>query len=345
MLRPPDSVGQGHTFAEFAWEGRAVSGALSHLPPEEAPRTSVIIPSFNYAKYLPAAIASVLAQTDRDFELLIIDDGSTDGSVTVARGFSDPRVRLLLQPHRGFGAARNAGMRAACGRYIAFLDADDIWVPDKLAVQCEVLDRRPEIGLVYTRFGVIDADGRVQSQGRGYLAAKPSGAILRRLLGGNVIGTPSTICVRRHLIQSHHVLFDETSTHSEDWHFYLRLAVRTRVQFVPRTLVYHRQHMRNRYGCVPTVRSETLRTARFGLDLAREQLGLAEREIQRIERRQYAYAEALAAREYVKAGKLTHARAHAWHALMRYPWNVREMVLCLLASVGWVPWAITRHLK
>ncbi len=314
--------------------------AASHTP-----RTSVIITSFNYAEYLPAAIASVLAQTDGDFELLIVDDGSTDGSLAFAKACPDPRVRVLVQPHRGMGATRNAGMRLARGRYIAFLDADDVWVRDKLAAQAKLLDRSPDIGVTYTRFGVIDAAGRVQSRGRSYLEAKPSGAILRHLLKGNVIGTASSICFRRDLVEDNELLFDETHTHMEDWHFYLRLAARTRIHYLPRTLAYHRQHNRNASRDIPTTRDQTLCTGRFGLDLAREHLGLAEREIARIERCIIAYAEGLAAREYVKAGDLVQARAHAARSLMHCAWNVREVTLYLLASIGWVPFPISRRLK
>ncbi len=235
-------------------------------------------------------------------------------------------------------------MKAACGRYVAFLDADDIWVRDKLAAQCGVLDRRPDIGLVYARFGVIDADGRMQSR-RSYLAPEPSGAIFRHLLEGNVIGTPSTICFRRDLTEKEKLCFDDTHTHSEDWDFYLRVAVRTLVHHLPRTLAYHRQHSKNMYRHVPTVMRQVLHTGRFGLDLAREHLGLTEREIQRIERRVLAYAEALVGREYMKAGNLALARAHAARSLMHQPWNMRETVLYLLASIGWVPRAVTRRLK
>jgi glycosyltransferase involved in cell wall biosynthesis len=308
-------------------------------------RTSVVIPSFNYAEYLPASIESVLAQTDRDFELLIVDDGSTDGSLAVARSYSDPRVRVLVEPHRGIGPTHNVGMQAARGRYIAFLDADDIWARGKLAAQCELLDRCPDIGLVYTRYGVIAADGRVTSRGYSWLTPKPSGAILRQLLEGNVIGTMSSICFRRDLVEDQQLRFDDTETYSDDWHFYLRVAARTRVHYLPRTLAYHRQHARNTSGHVPTLMAQTLRTGRFGLDLARQQLGFAEPELRRIERRVLAYAEALVGREYLKAGNRALARAHAARSLSLQPWNIRGTVLYLLASIGWMPQVVTRHLK
>lgn len=314
---------------------------------QQLPRTSVVITSFNYAEYLPAAIASVLAQTDRDFELLIVDDGSTDGSLALARSYSDsdPRVRVLVQPHSGPGAARNTGMQEARGRYIAFLDADDIWVRDKLAAQCELLDRRPGTGLVYTRFGVIDADGRVNSRGYSWLTAKPSGAILRHLLEGNVIGTPSSICFRRDLVENEMIRFDDTQLHSDDWHFYFLVAPRTRVHYLPSTLAYHRQHARNRCGDVPTMLAEAMWTGRFGLRQAREHLNLSEPELRRIERRMLAYVEALAARECLKSGNRALARAHAARSLAHRPLAPREALLYLMASVGWVPGAITRRLK
>ena len=311
----------------------------------QAPRTTVIITSFNYAEYLRQAIDSILAQTDTDFELLIVDDGSTDESAAYARAYVDPRIHVVVQPHRGTGAARNAGLRAARGRYVAFLDADDVWMPDKLAAQCAVLDRRPDIGLVYTRFGVIDADRRVLSSGRSFFGAKPSGTIFRHLLTGNVIGTPSTVCFRRALFEEEKVSFDETRTHIDDWHFYLQVATSARIQYLPRTLAYHRQHARNTSGHVLTIMTQNLRTGRFGLDLARQQLGFAEPELRRIERRMLAFAEAIAGREYLKAGNRALARAHAARSLMHQPWNIREAVVYLLASIGWVPRVVTRHLK
>jgi hypothetical protein len=309
------------------------------------PRTSVIITSCNYAEYLAAAIASVLAQTDGDFELLIVDDGSTDGSLEVARSYSDARIRVLVRPHGGPGAARNTGLEAAGGRYIAFLDADDVWACDKLAAECELLDRSPDVGCVYTRVGVIDAEGRVQSSGRSYLTAKPSGQILRQLLEGNVIGTPSSICFRRDLVEREGLWFDGAGTYRDDWHFYLRLAPFTHIRYLPRTLAYHRQHTRNVQGNVPTTRLQSLRTTECGLELARKHLELSEREIRGIERRVLAYVEAIAGREYVKIGNLTLARAHARRSLMHNPWNLKETVVFVLVSMGWMPRAIARRLK
>jgi glycosyltransferase involved in cell wall biosynthesis len=290
-------------------------------------------------------MASVLAQTDGDFELLVVDDSSTDDSVAVVQAYADPRVRVIVQPHSGLGAARNTGIRAARGRYIAFLDADDIWRPDKLARQCRILERQPGIGLVYTRFGIIDPAGRRQSCGYSYLSAKPSGALLPYLIVGNVVGTPSTICFRRTLLDTCAVHFDETGAYVEDWHFYLQLAPHCAFTYVARTLAFHRQHDRNMQSALLTGMTQSRNTVHFGLAQAQRYLGAAARDLHRFEHRASAYIDAMAGREYVKAGRLELARVHAARSLRAYPWSLTEAVLYLLAACGWVPQSITRHLK
>ncbi|MCU1385823.1 MAG: glycosyl transferase family 2 [Acidobacteria bacterium] len=114
------------------------------------PLVSVIMPAFNAERYLGAAVASVLRQTFADLELLIIDDGSSDGTAAVANGFAarDPRVRLLQQANAGPGPARNTGFRAAAGQLFAFLDSDDEWDDTFLAEQVAVLEARPEIDVL-----------------------------------------------------------------------------------------------------------------------------------------------------------------------------------------------------
>jgi len=109
---------------------------------------SVVIPVYNCERYLPEAIESVLAQTYTPVELILIDDGSTDNSRTVAQGFND-RLRYFYQPHSGAAAARNYGIRLAQGDFLAFLDADDLWHEDKLRRQVVILDEAPELDMVF----------------------------------------------------------------------------------------------------------------------------------------------------------------------------------------------------
>lgn len=111
------------------------------------PRVSVVLPAYNAGPYLAESVDSILNQEERDLELILVDDGSSDGSVE-ALDDSDPRLRLIRGPHRGLVAALDCGLETACAPYIARMDADDISTPDRIGVQADFLDERPDIGLV-----------------------------------------------------------------------------------------------------------------------------------------------------------------------------------------------------
>ncbi|MBE2213775.1 MAG: glycosyltransferase [Opitutaceae bacterium] len=130
-------------------------------------RFSIIIPCFNAARWIEATIGSCLGQTCRDLEVIVVDDGSTDGSGQVAEAMAarDGRVRVLRQGNRGLGAARNSGIKAASGEYLNFLDADDLLEPEKLERQGTVLDRNPDLEMVLCDGWRIDADGSVVENG------------------------------------------------------------------------------------------------------------------------------------------------------------------------------------
>jgi teichuronic acid biosynthesis glycosyltransferase TuaG len=160
-----------------------------------APWVSVITPVWNAADTLEAAIRSVQAQTLPDWEMLLIDDGSRDGSRGLAERLAaeDPRLRLLgWAENRGAAAARNAGIKAASGRYIAFLDADDLWRPGKLAVQTEYMART---GAVFAFSAYRRMDGQGRPLGRVGVPARVDHATLLR---GNVIGCLTAIYDARH---------------------------------------------------------------------------------------------------------------------------------------------------
>lgn len=127
------------------------------------PRVSVILPTFNRAGLLARSIASVLAQTYNDFELLVMDDASTDDTAAVVRGFVDRRVRYhQLDRNRGPGAARNAGIRVASGEFVAFQDSDDEWLPDKLERQIAAFAGAPSsVGIVYSDMLMVRENGSV----------------------------------------------------------------------------------------------------------------------------------------------------------------------------------------
>jgi len=135
------------------WNSRTRSSQVHYVPREIAmseanPLVSVIIPVYNYERYLAQAIKSVLAQTYRPVEIIVVDDGSTDGSAEVTKRFTSP-VKYCFQHHSGIGAARNCGIHLTQGDLIAFLDADDLWMKDKLARQMKALNDNPELDMVF----------------------------------------------------------------------------------------------------------------------------------------------------------------------------------------------------
>jgi len=129
--------------------------------PEKNPTVSVIISTYNRAHLIGRAIQSVLNQTYQDFEVIVVDDGSTDNTEEIVKSFNDPRIRYIRhEKNKGAAAARNTGIKAARGKYIAFQDSDDEWLPEKLEKQMKVFENAPpEAGVVYTDMQRINEDG------------------------------------------------------------------------------------------------------------------------------------------------------------------------------------------
>lgn len=203
------------------------------------PTVSVIVPVYNVERYVADAIASVLAQTWTDFELLAIDDGSSDRSAEIIRGFSDPRIRLIAQSNRGLAGARNAGIRHARGRYLAFLDSDDLWHPEKLARHLEHLEARPEVGVSYCPSEFIDDEGRRLGY---FQSPKLRGIEARDVLLRNPVGNGSAPVIRRETFAairyvklhdgvSEDWYFDESFRQSEDIECWMRIALTTPWRF------------------------------------------------------------------------------------------------------------------
>jgi glycosyltransferase involved in cell wall biosynthesis len=128
------------------------------MSPSLPVRVSIIMPCYNAARFIDEAIASVLAQTEASWELIVIDDGSTDGSADIVRRFADPRIRLITQANAGVSAARNAGLAASVGEFVAFLDADDRMRPDRLQLPLGIFAREPSLDLVVGDFIRFEQD-------------------------------------------------------------------------------------------------------------------------------------------------------------------------------------------
>jgi len=205
------------------------------------PKVTVVIPAYNAMTYLPETLDSVLEQTFTDFEILIINDGSTDHIVSWASEIIDSRINLISQKNQGLPGARNTGIVHAQGEYVAFLDADDLWEPTKLEKQAQCLDSRPEVGLVYTWTLLVDQHGR--STGT-VTASHTEGNVWEKLLLGDVVGSGSSAMVRRSCFET--VGFFDTELSSiEDCDMWVRIAAHYSLAVIKEILVYYRQHLQN----------------------------------------------------------------------------------------------------
>lgn len=146
--------------------------------PNGHPAVSVVMPVHDAAPYLRAAVDSILAQTYADLELIVVDDGSTDGSLEILRGYTDPRITVLTQANAGYPAAMRTGMAVARGRYIARMDGDDICMETRIAEQVAFLDAHPEYGLVGTRYILITPRG-VRGRVAGAVPDEPWSTVTR----------------------------------------------------------------------------------------------------------------------------------------------------------------------
>lgn len=210
--------------------------ALARLP-----RVSVVIPAYNVEAYLAAALDSLLTQSLTDFEALIVDDGSTDGTAAVAQRYveRDRRFQLLQKPNGGLSSARNHGMAAARADYIALLDADDAYHPDKLQTHVERLDQNPQVAVVYSASRIMRDDGDLTWMP---MSGKPLHADwLFALLCKNCVGHGSNGVFRRSLLEQVGN-FDETLRSCEDIDFWLRIAATGDGSFYreARPLAYYR---------------------------------------------------------------------------------------------------------
>lgn len=208
-----------------------------------SPAVSIIVPTYNRLEYLPAAIHSVFAQTFKHWELIIADDGSDADTRAYLQALHDPpRVRVIWLAHSGKpSVVRNAALREAQGEYVAFLDSDDTWLPAKLEIQLESLQRHPGREWSYTRFAVVDALGNPTVRARPRNWPAPSGWILERLLKEEtVIALPSVVVSRRLLQQLGP--FDEELVMCEDDELWFRLAEHSEIDGVDQPLTLIRRH-------------------------------------------------------------------------------------------------------
>ena len=229
---------------------------------------SVIMPTYNRASYLSGAIESVLGQTFQDFELIIIDDGSTDDTHTVVNPYlKDKRIRYFMQQNGGAAAARNHGLAVRQGKYVAFIDSDDTWEKNKLTLQWAVMNQLPDVGIVCSDFSSLDDEGcREQSHIRSYfsvfddyglryedvfqyvittpvkgLAADAQvywGNVYETMIFGNIILTSTCLC--RAEVFKHTGVFDTRYSTLDDYDLFLRICRHFPIAYIDQSLVCYR---------------------------------------------------------------------------------------------------------
>lgn len=201
-------------------------------------KVSIVIPTYNSMAYLPEAIASVQKQSFQAFEILVIDDGSTDDTEKWVSSLTDSRLRLISQENQGCAVARNNGIRASKGQYIAFLDADDIWESGKLEEQASILDSFPNVGLVNTWISNIDIEGNSLGS---FGTPNAEGRVWETVIEVNPIMCGSAPMIRRQCFDQVG-LFDQNLRSAEDWDMWIRIAKMYEFAVVKKPLVRYRIH-------------------------------------------------------------------------------------------------------
>ncbi|NWF60286.1 MAG: glycosyltransferase family 2 protein [Fischerella sp.] len=224
------------------------------------PKVSVVIPAYNAMAFLPETLASVLQQTFTDFEVLIVNDGSSDNIIEWASAITDPRVKLISQANQRVSSARNTGITNAQGEYIAFLDADDLWEPTKLEKQVRCLDEKPEVGLVYTWTLLVDKENNPTGR---IFASHIEGNVWNKLLEDDPISSGSSPMVRRSCFDTVG-LFDRNLAYAPDLDMWVRIAFRYPIAVVKEPLLRYRQlpnsFSRNREGMIKDLRQVVEKT-------------------------------------------------------------------------------------
>jgi glycosyltransferase involved in cell wall biosynthesis len=219
---------------------------LDHLQKPAQPLVSVMMPAYNAEKYIAEAIESVIAQSYSNWELLVINDGSKDRTGEIAAQFTDPRIRLIHQENAGEAAARNTALAHMRGEYVAFLDADDAYLPDHLQLTVGYLLEHPSRDGVYTDGYHIDPQGRRLKS----LAARRRGpyegwVFEKIVLASDMFGPPLCIVVKRDSISLRNLTFDTEIVIGPDWEFFTRFCETTQFGYIDQKTCLYRIHATN----------------------------------------------------------------------------------------------------
>lgn len=291
---------------------------------QAVPRISVVVPAFNAAWCIRRAVDSVLAQTCRNFELIVVDDGSTDDTADILAGYGSA-LRVVRQANGGLSSARNAGIAAAKGEFVALLDADDWWHPDKLARQLDLMDRRSELVFCSTSTAVRTPDGTALPLWR---CAGAQGRILEAIFQTHalVAGSGSAVMVRRTALSAVGG-FDETLRSLEDIDMWMRLATQGEFACIDEPLATIEKRADSMSGNLDVMRASAIAVMKKNRDLLPPAL--------RGGFWRAAYAGMLAdyAKWEYRRGHALRAMAHLTHGLLLAPVRKGRLLAGLLLAM------------
>lgn len=277
-------------------------------------RASVVVIVYNGEQYIERAVESALGQTVADVEVIVVDDGSSDGSADRVGRIKDSRLRLVRQSNQGPSAARNTGIQEAKSNWIAFLDCDDWWAPDKLEHQLAIAARSPDVALVYSGATTLLEDGSILSESVPQLR----GAVLKDLLLGNhITGSSSSVLLRRDVL-SELGGFRTDIHYGEDWDLWLRIAARYRIEMVPEPHVYLLSRRKSQGKQVERMRDSCLR-------LLDEAFSTYASHLTALKRPATVAIHYRAAIDYELIGETQAAKAELWNVLSLAPAHVSAL--------------------
>lgn len=230
---------------------------------KEKPFFSVVIPLYNKQSYVKETIESALAQTFEDFEIVVVNDGSTDESAEVVSAIKDDRIRLIHQDNAGVSVARNRGIKEANAKYVAFLDADDLWLPGFLQTIYKLIQKCPDAGLYATSYMKEDSQGNskpINIQGlpsKDYIGIIPN-YFMSVVQGDNLVWTSAT-CIPKAIFVGNDIWFPAGEKYGEDRYVWARVALQFEVAYNTKACaIYRTQAENNTYAAISQLREPRL---------------------------------------------------------------------------------------
>lgn len=311
-------------------------------------KVSVVIPTYNYGRFVGEAIRSVLAQTFTDFELMVVDDGSTDDTKEVVTSFNDARIKYIYQENLGVGAALNNGIKASIGEYVTILGSDDVYLPQNLELKAKLLDTRPDIGLVCSDLYVFDNDtgailGRFWRDKKvSHYWVDPERAArqpLKELLYRGCFIMPQATMIRRTVLNEVGG-FDESLPTHEDWDLFVRIILHFSIQIIDMPLLKLRRHNTNLsenkdkmyWGAVGAINKAMRSGALSGAEMKLLK--------QRLAPQHFNFG-----RQAMFNGKAALARKALMDGIRLDPWHVKSYVYLVLLTFGTRPVLALRSWK